>query len=316
MFRVATVLDPAGRVVVHGENVPRTVNVVDQSVRLEAGKRVVISDLGQGNNQWAIVRSLGTGTPPAPPQGIELVGTLAELIGTLVAAGALSLGWARTVRYSLDHYTPVLGPASDGGTAYATVYRPPRDYRLMLPIDLSVGDTPGTPFGFTLVNRVEPPGRAQMPPAQVVGPRNTINNPVSFGYGPMPDGAAVRVGGDLVGYWYDPRAERDGLPGGAVVGPDALMSQTVAAVFLGPTAAETNNIPTFPASVTPAQVFAENANPQADVDDVDGRLDRNLGRQTSSDSLAAIFIGADFSYPDLGIEYIDAQARLFSLLAS
>ena len=316
MFRVATVLDPAGRVVVHGENVPRTVNVVDQSVRLEAGKRVVISDLGQGNNQWAIVRSLGTGTPPAPPQGIELVGTLAELIGTLVAAGALSLGWARTVRYNLSHYTPILGPAFDGGTAYATVYRPPRDYRLMLPIDTSQGDTPGQPFGFTLVNRVEAPGLVQIPPAQVVGPGNTINNPVNFDYGPMPADAAVTVGGEIVGYWFDSRAQRDGLPGGAVVGPDARMSQTVAAVFLGPAAAETNNIPTFPASVTPAQVFAENANPQADVDDVDGRLDRNLGRQTSSDSLPAIFIGADFSYPDLGIEYIDAQARLFSLLAS
>ena len=316
MYRIATLLDSSGTVIVHGENVQRTIPVVDQSVLLQAGKRVVISDLGEGNNQWVIVRSLGTGTPPAPPRGIELVGTLAELIGTLVGAGELSLGWARTVRYSLDHYTPVLGPASDGGTAYATVYRPPRDYRLMLPVDLSVGDTPGTPFGFTLVNRVEAPGRAQIPPAQVVGPGNRVNNPVSFTYGPMPDGAAVRVGGDLVGYWYDPRAERDGLPGGAVVGPDALMSETVASVFLGPTEAETNNIPTFPASATPEQVFAGNANPQADVDDVNERLDRNLGRLTSSDTLPAVFLGADFTYPDLGIEYIDAQQRLFSLLAS
>ena len=322
MYKIATARDTAGTVLVHGEQVLRKLDIVDQSVRLVAGKRVIISDLGQGNNQWAIVRSLGTGTPPAPPQGIELVASLADLVGNLLGAGNYQLGWARTIRYSLSHFEPAIG--ANEGTAYATMYRAPDDYRLMIPIDLSQGDAPGTPFGRTLVNRVDQPGIMQIPPAEVIGPGNKVQNPADFMYGPMPVEAERYLGGELVGYWFDEAALRDGLPGGAVVGPDAMMSQTVVSVFVGPSAAVTNQIPLFPAAdATPEEVFAEDAEGEArpeedvqhDVNEIESRLNERLARSDFAD-LPAIFIGADATFPDLGVDYVDAVDRVSELLRS
>ena len=94
------------------------------------------------------------------------------------------------------------------------------------------------------------------------------------------------------------------------------MSQTVVSVFLGPALAEANQIPLFPAAVSPTNVFEGEPSQTADVATVEDRLDSNLGRLSDRAGLSVVFIGATFTFPELGIEYITAQDRLFELLAS
>ena len=73
MYRIGTLTDPFGEIIFQGETDSTILTLKDSYVSLVPGKRVVVSDLGQGNNQWAIVRTLGVGPPPPPPSPVGLV---------------------------------------------------------------------------------------------------------------------------------------------------------------------------------------------------------------------------------------------------
>ena len=209
MYRIGTLTDPFGEIIFQGETDSTILTLKDSYVSLVPGKRVVVSDLGQGNNQWAIVRTLGVGPPPPPPSPVGLGDTgLAGLIALLSNAEFWAAAWVRTVRYSLTHFDSLLPGIQ--GTAYATLFRPPSDYRLMVPIEFHAAlygaDSPGT-----LVNLVlEGPSLTtvrQVQPARVVGPGATIQDPSTFDYGPMPAGSAVGSSG----YWFHPTAQAAGF---------------------------------------------------------------------------------------------------------
>ena len=126
MYRVGTLTDNAGGILLQGDVAERTVTIRDTHVELVPGKRVVVSDLGQGNNQLAIVRTLGVGTPPPPPVALDLTTGFSNIIAQLAEATSWTAAWVKTVKYSLTHYASVVPGIT--GTAYATLFRAPEDY--------------------------------------------------------------------------------------------------------------------------------------------------------------------------------------------
>ena len=75
---------------------------------LAPDKRVVVSDIGQGNNQLAVVRSIGVGTPPPPPVALDLSGGLPGIRAQLAEATSWTAAWVKTVKYSLTHYDSLI----------------------------------------------------------------------------------------------------------------------------------------------------------------------------------------------------------------
>ena len=302
MYKIGTLTDSTGGVLLHGDVTPIRLSSRDSYVSLIPGKRVVVSDMDQGNNQWAAVRTLDIGTPPAPPVGLETASDLSAIIAQLANSNTWVAAWAKTVRYSLSHFAGIV-PAITG-TAYATIFRRPLDWRLMLPIRWheDVG-----PIGGSLVNLVaggpgEPP-IIQEQPARILGPGSTIQDPRTFTYGPIPEGAAAPGG---TGYWPTESGRVAGLPGGASVGPDAQVSTTVACLFLG-VGATSSILPTLPANVSPRDVYGEP--PPGDLNTDVGTIEAVLSRQMfepSADIPAIVFIGAQGEYTTVGTSYSEA----------
>lgn len=312
MYRVGTLTDSEGGVLLQGDAVARTVSIRDSHVELVPGKRVIVSDLGQGNNQLAIVRTLGVGTPPPPPVALDITTGFSDIIAQLAEATSWTAAWVKTVRYSLTHFDSVVPGIT--GTAYATLFRAPEDWRLMLPIEFQA--SPGTTLGASLVNMVvEGDVVRQEQPARIVGPGRTLQDPRNFDYVGIPSTAAVIQGGSIVGYWPNDSARLAGLPGGASVGPDATVSQTIAALFLGP-GAVASLLPVVPAEITPLDVYGEPppGAPDVDVAIVEDRIQRQLFETAVTP--VVVFIGASGDYEAVGTPYSEAVQSLLGSLST
>ena len=303
MYRIGTLTDSLGGVLLQGDTTPIRTTVKDSYTFLVPGRRVVVSDLGQGNNQWAIVRTLGVGTPPEASMEIGPESNLAAIIELLSSGSFWAAAWVRTIRYDLSHFRAVAPGIR--GTAYATLFQIPDTYKLLVPVDRQ-SVLPGGSVGRSLVNLVtESAGTivSQDQPGKVIGPGETAQDPRNYTYGPMPSGASSPGG-----YWRHPTAISARLPGGNMLGSDAMMSSTLAALFLG-VAATQPDIPALPTSIGPSDVYGEGS---ADTLVSDSIVDSAL----SGGDPSILYLGATRVDERLTTPYSVASRRLLLELLS
>lgn len=312
MFRIATCQNSVGLVRFEGDTVDVQLQIKDSTVTLDRGKRVIVSDLDQNNNQWAIVKALGTGTPQPPPTAPVLVSDVADIIARLIADGVSWFGaWVKTVRYPLNHYLPLIDGIA--GECFASVFERPRDWRLMLPLNAQA-DLPSTIGGIraSYVNQVFGAPYGFEPPGVVIGPGTDEQRPIGFSYSSFPTSASVFSDGNHVGFWYDANLHSVAPTlHGAVLPTTATVSKSLAAIFIVPPARD-GQVPPLPVEKTPQDVFGEGS---SDAEKIDTSLASDIFAREST-PLGIRHLGAVQDPPsNLQTSYTVASDTLLSLLS-
>ena len=280
-FHLADILTNDGMVLVQGDITPVKVSIKDTFVVWRPGLRVLLSDLGQGGNQYAAIRNVYSGAIPFPPtvEGSGPRSARYQSAAELVRAGAsFSAAWAKTLRYDLSYYDPVISGIT--GTAYATLVSRPTDFRELLPRKAHF-DLPEAIGGrqATYVNEVVGGDYETRTIVTAKAEGDRIGDPKQFTYARFPN-RSYFSGNPREGIWQDDLARDFGLTG--MLPPTASVSFTLIAILIG---ASVNTplgaIPNAPVNLSPEAVFRqtperENVDTAADL----ATIERNFG-QTS-----------------------------------
>ena len=220
-FYVADVVDSNGGVVIQGDTAVTRVTIKDSFVDMRPGRRVLLSDLDQGGNQYVAVRNVFSGPVPFPPS-FSPQDPVLTTIPTLRPTSTFTAAWAKTIRYDLSYYDDVIPGIT--GTAYSTLVTRPRDFREMLP--------------YGAINALPEALRSNVPSFTnlVVGgdyahplrirARN-LGDPVTFRYVGFPTRSRFQ-GIRANAIWSDPLLVDYGLNG--MLPPDAQYSLTLIAI--------------------------------------------------------------------------------------
>ena len=256
-FHLADILTNDGMVLVQGDITPVKVSIKDTFVDWRVGQRVLLSDLGQGGNQYAAIRNVYSGPIPFPPtvEGSGPRVTRYPSAVDLVRGGAsFSAAWAKTLKYDLSYYNNVIQGIS--GTAYATLVSRPNDFRELLPVKAHF-DLPDAISGrrASYVNEVVGGDYETRTIVTAKAEGHPIGDPKQFTYSRYPNRAHFN-NNPLQGIWADPLAFQFGLSG--MLPPTTQVSITLIAVLVGASIlSPLGAIPNAPVNLSPTTVFAQ-----------------------------------------------------------
>ena len=254
-FRVADIIDNTGLVLVQGDSNPVRISIKDTFVDWQPGLRVLLSDLGQGGNQYAAIRNVYDGVIPFAPVAPSTEPRVARYpsAAELVRGGAtFSAAWAKTLCYDLSYYAPVIPGIS--GTAYSTLVSRPKDFRELLPRKAHF-DLPDAIGGqlITYINEVVGGDYATRAIVAAKAEGDPIGDPKRFTYARFPNRSHLNSNPSN-GIWFDPLATQYGLSG--MLPPTTRVSFTLIAVLVGASLrAPLGEIPNAPVNLSPNTVF-------------------------------------------------------------